>query len=129
MRRPIRVPIVLACAAMAGALALPGTATAGPAGPPRYVEALFLLHHPSGLNRFVRSVSDPGSPSYRRYASVEKLVKRFGAPPKQRRATLRWLAAQGLRGQVGPTGTYVLARVSSGVAARGTNRAAVPLFR
>ena len=118
MRSPLRAPIALVCAAMALALTLPASAMAGPASPPRYVEALFFLHHPGGLERFVRSVSDPNSPSYRRYASVEQLVRRFGAPPKQRRATLRWLAAHGLKGQVGPTGTYVLARVASGVASR-----------
>lgn len=127
MRRPLGVSIALACAALAGPLAPLATAAPAspPAAPPRYVEALFLLHHPGGLTRFVRSVSDPASPSYRRYATVEQLVKRFGAAPRHRRATLSWLAARGLRGRVGPTGAYVLARVPSGIASRLLPRAAV----
>ncbi len=120
MRMPLRGSIVLALLGLGFALILPPNATpaTSPAAPRSYVEALFLLHHPGGLNRFVRSVSDPKSPSYRHYASVEDLVRRFGAPPRHRRATLRWLSRHRLRGTVGPTGTYVLARISSHLAAK-----------
>ena len=102
------MPAVLACALLAWPAAAAGT---GPSPTHRYVQALFLLHHPAGLNRFVRSVSDPDSPSYRDYATVEQLVKRFGASRADRRTTLRWLAARGLRGTVGPTGSYVTAPI------------------
>ena len=94
MRKPLAVLIALvAVAFLACSEAASATATSSPAAPPRYVEALFLLNHPDGLNRFVRSVSEPGSPNYRRYATVEQLVKRFGATAKHRRATLSWLEA------------------------------------
>ncbi len=122
--KPHGVSIALACAALVWCQATPATAASSPAAPRRYVEALFLLHHPGGLNRFVRSVSEPGSSDYRRYSTVEQLVKRFGAPPKHRHATLSWLAEHGLLGRVGPTGTYVLARMPSGVASRLLPRAA-----
>jgi kumamolisin len=109
MRRLSGVPLVLFAAA---ALLLPAAgagAKASPALAEPEVEALFLLHHPRGLNRFVRAVSDPASASYRDYASVETLVQRFGASREDRNATLRWLARRGLRGTVAPTGTYVTA--------------------
>ena len=125
MRKPLAALIALVGVALACSQAKSATAASSPAAPPRYVEALFLLNHPGGLNRFVRSVSEPGSPDYRRYATVEQLVKRFGAPAKHRRATLSWLAQHGLRGRVGPTGTYVLARLPGGVASRLLPRAAL----
>lgn len=120
MSRALAVSITLFCIALLASASLPRSAVSAtsPAAPARYVEALFLLHHPAGLNRFVRSVSDPSSPSYRHYESVETLVRRFGAPPKHRRATLAWLAAHGLRGHVGPTATYVIARIPSRVAGK-----------
>jgi subtilase family serine protease len=125
MRKPLAALIALIGVALVCSQAESATAASSPAAPPRYVEALFLLNHPGGLNRFVRSVSEPGSPDYRRYATVEQLVKRFGAPAKHRRATLSWLAQHGLRGRVGPTGTYVLARLPRGVASRLLPRAAL----
>ena len=69
---------------------------------------------PAGLNRFVAAVSDPTSPRYRRYASVERLVREFGASPRDRQAAKRWLAGHGLRGSVGPTGTYLTVRIPRG---------------
>lgn len=92
--------------------AAPAAASAAGVGASeKTVEALLELRHPRGLNRFVRAVSDPASPRYRHYASVEKLVAHFGASGKDRRETLAWLAARGLRGMVGPTHTYVTVAV------------------
>jgi subtilase family serine protease len=95
------------------ALALPATVAAkpSPALPEQSLEAIFAIQHPRGLNRFVRSVSDPSSKHYREYASVESLVDRFGASPQKRKQVLRWLARRGLRGTVAPTGTFVTAAV------------------
>jgi hypothetical protein len=59
MKRPLGA--LLALLALAG-LALPGAAGAGTAAPEKSLEALLMLRHPCGLNRFVRAVSDPGSP-------------------------------------------------------------------
>ncbi len=75
----------------------------------RKVEALIELRHPRGLNRFVRAVSNPSSRRYRRYASVEKLVARFGAKRKTRRRVLRWLASHGIQGTVSATGAHIFA--------------------
>ncbi len=139
MRISLRASIALALAGLGFVLIVPPTAAPAPspAAPPSYVEALFLLHHPDGLNRFVDSVSDPSSPSYRHYASVENLVRRFGASSRDRRATLRWLRAHRLRGTIGPTGAYVLARIPAHLASRllpptqpgASSSAAVPLQR
>jgi subtilase family serine protease len=76
------------------------------------VEALVELRHPRGLNSFVRAVSDPISPRYRHYASVEQLVARFGADKRDRKQVLAWLHRRGLRGVVSPTATYVAVRLS-----------------
>ncbi|HEX8754322.1 MAG TPA: S53 family peptidase [Solirubrobacterales bacterium] len=108
MRRPLPLAALLALAAV---LALPAAASASPALPEKSTEAIFLLRHPGGLERFVRSVSDPSSPSYRHYASVESLIARFAAPKEVRSQTLAWLAARGLRGTVDATGTFVTARL------------------
>jgi kumamolisin len=79
---------------------------------------LMKLRHPKGLAKFVRSVSDPRSPNYRRYATVEQLVERFGAKPADRKATMRWLAEHGAHGVLGATGTYITASLSAATASR-----------
>ncbi len=103
--------MVLAVPALLGLAAPPGTAAA-PGASEKSLEALLELRHPRGLNRFVRAVSDPASPRYRRYASVEKLVARFGASAADRNAKLAWLERRDLRGTIGPTGTYVTVPIS-----------------
>lgn len=82
------------------------------------VEALIELRHPRGLNNFVRAVSDPRSPRYRRYASVERLIARFGAKKQVKKRVLGWLDRHGLEGAVAPTGTYVAVRLSRAKAER-----------
>ena len=84
----------LLCAGLLLAIAAPLAPAAAKSGvrlPAKKVRALIELRHPGGLDRFVRSVSDPASPRYRHYASVEKLVARYGAKPKTRKRVLRWL--------------------------------------
>jgi subtilase family serine protease len=109
MKRIFALPIVLLALA---ALALPADAAAAVALPEKSVEALLFLRHPRGLNRFVRTVSDPTSPRYRQYSNVATLVSRFGASEADQEQTLAWLARQGLHGTVGPTGTYVTAPIA-----------------
>lgn len=110
-RRHLAGPLPLVLLAIAAAAAPPPAAAAKAKGavglPGARVEALIELHHPRGLNRFVRAVSTPTSDRYRDYATVEQLVARFGAKQKTRKKVLRWLAARGLQGTVSPTGTYV----------------------
>ncbi len=110
MHRRVFVPLVLVVAALAVAVA-PAAASSGPGASIPTVEALIELRHPRGLNRFVRQISDPTSPTYRQYSTVEALVARFGATAEAKRETLSWLRAHGLRGKVGPTGTYVTAPI------------------
>jgi subtilase family serine protease len=97
-------------------LAVLVTARAGAAGsPPRLpprVDALFELRHPQGLAGLVREVSNPRSPRYRHYLGVSRVIRRFGASPSMRHKTVRWLSARGLHPRVGPTRTYVAARMS-----------------
>jgi subtilase family serine protease len=99
-------------------MAVGGGAGPARAGQPRYAKALLILRHPRGLQHFVRGVSDPGSPRYREYAGVGRLVHRFGASHRTREAAMSWLAERGLRGELGPTGTYVLAQLPTARAAR-----------
>ena len=115
MKRPLGASIVLLALV---SLLLASPAAAGTGAPEKTVEALFMLRHPGGLDRFVREVSDPTSPRYRDYASVEQLVARFGASKADQKQTLAWLAARGLHGTVGATGTYVTAAVAPGRAGR-----------
>ncbi len=118
-RRLTSLPLILlACAGLLLPAGAAAAAKAGPALSEPAVEALFLLRHPRGLNRFVRAVSDPASPSYRDYASVGTLIRRFGASKETRNKTLGWLARRGLRGTVAPTGAYVTAVLPRRSAAR-----------
>ena len=83
------------------------------------VVALIQLQHPRGLNHFIRWISDPNSPRYRDYATVESLVARFGASPKSQKRVLGWLAARGVEdAAVSPTGTFVTADLGARQAAR-----------
>jgi kumamolisin len=85
---------------------------------PKQLSALIELHHPRGLNQFVRAVSDPTSPRYRQYATVERLVARYGAKPEARKQALGWLSAHGIAATVTASGTFVIARLSAGQAVR-----------
>jgi subtilase family serine protease len=112
--------LLLISLALLGA-ALPAAAPAANPSPALSVpslEAIFMLQHPRGLNRFVRAVSDPTSPHYRDYASVATLVERFGASKQHRRETVRWLARRGLHGMVAATGTFVTVAIPQRRAAR-----------
>jgi subtilase family serine protease len=106
------------------ALLLPAAAAAAPGASDKTVELLLELRHPQGLDRFVEAVTDPSSPRYRHYGSVAGLARRFGASAANREAALRWLAARGLHGSLGPSGTYLTARAPRGRAARLLPRAA-----
>lgn len=134
-RRP-RILVLTAAVPVVVALAGSGVALAGPTGESAakaevglaesQVDALISLRHPRGLNRFVRAVSDPTSPRYRQYASVETLVQRFGATRRDRRVTVSWLRLHGAHAEVGPTGTYVAASLPRSLASRlGPARGAV----
>jgi subtilase family serine protease len=103
----------------AGAAASPAAGTASNKTPyKRYVQAVLLLKHPRGLQRFVRRVSDPRSPRYRHYLSVERMIRRFGGRKKARRRTLAWLERNGARGTTDRTGTVAFARLLEARAAR-----------
>jgi subtilase family serine protease len=75
--------------------------------------AVLKLRDAGGLERFARAVSDPASPRYRGYLTVEQLRDRFGAPRRARARTAGWLRAHGLRATVAPSGTFVVARGSA----------------
>lgn len=68
----------------------------------------------AALREFVRAVSDPASPRYRRYLSIEQVADRFGAPRRHSRAVVAYLAERGLRGEVDPSGTFVAVRMTTG---------------
>lgn len=85
--------------------------------PTSEVTALIQLRHPAGLDRFVRRVSDPSSPHYRDYATVEQLVARFGAKPRASKRVLAWLTARGIDAKLSPTHTFITASLAAARAA------------
>jgi subtilase family serine protease len=122
MLKRVLVPLAVLIAALAVAVSSAGAAPAAaalaqptessrPGASIPTVEALIELRHRRGLDSFVRQVSDPTSPEYRQYSTVEALVARYGASAQARQETLAWLRARGLHGKVGPTGTYVTAPI------------------
>ncbi|HUB99171.1 MAG TPA: S53 family peptidase [Solirubrobacterales bacterium] len=107
------VLLLLSLSLLAGAV--PAGAASSKPGPgllENEVAAIALLDHARGLDRFVRAVSDPSSPRYREYATVEQLVARFGATPKEIKASLRWFARRGVRAKVDASHTAVIAWLS-----------------
>jgi kumamolisin len=77
-------------------------------------QLIMMLAHPSkGLAGFVRSVSDPTSPAYRHYLTIEQLERRYGAKTHTKKIVGDWLRRHGMRGRVDPTGTFVTASISS----------------
>lgn len=106
----------LAALATAAALGLPATA-----GAASTADVLLHLKHPRGLDAFVTAVSDPRSPAYRDYDTVEQLAARFGASKQARKAAAAYARRHGLRVSGGPTGTYLIASGS-----RAALRAAFP---
>ncbi len=113
------VALLATALAVLGVAATAGAATSkGDSQKPGELTVLMKLRHPQGLARFVRSVSDPKSPNYRQYETVEQIVARFGAKPAAKQATMQWLHEHGATGHLGATGTYVTARVPAAVASR-----------
>jgi subtilase family serine protease len=117
LSRPARLPIVIIVLALVS-LALSATASAdGSKHKPSELQLLVELRHPKGLAQFVRAVSDPKSADYGDYLTVEQIVARYGAKPAAKAATMQWLAEHGAHGKLGPTGTFITARVPPAVAA------------
>ncbi len=100
--RSRRLALAAAAASAAAALA---PAAADAAGATAVVE----LRDRGGLQAFARSVSDPASPSYRHYRSIEQLRKRFGASRRTTARATGFLRARGLRVTVAPSGTFLTA--------------------
>jgi kumamolisin len=104
-------------AAVVGALvltlAVPGAAAAR-------LQLIFpLAANDAGLRSFATAVSTPGSPEYGRYQPVATLARRFGASVRSRTAVVRYLRAIGAQAvQVNPTGMFVQATMSVGLAER-----------
>jgi subtilase family serine protease len=116
-----RVAAALVALALAGLALAAGNASAlnlPKQHSPGELEILVELNHPKGLGNFVRSVSDPQSPEYGEYATVEQLAHRFGAKPGAKQATMQWLREHGAKGKLSPTGTYLTASVSPKVLAQ-----------
>jgi len=100
--------------------AAPASAATQPSSglPKDQIELALELRHPRGLDRFVRAVSDPASPYYRRYSSVQRLIARFGAREKQQKQVLGWFGRHGVGARPLATGSFLVARLDRGLAAR-----------
>jgi kumamolisin len=90
------------------------------------VKTLIELDHPRGLETFVRSVSDPTSPTYRDYLTVEQLAKRFGASKRDRRAARRWVARAGGTARLAPDGVTLIATLPATKSFKAPGPMAVP---
>jgi kumamolisin len=82
------------------------------------IEAIVELHHPRGLNRFVRGVSDPTSRHYRDYATVEHLVERYGADEKEQKEVLAYFRKLGVASHLFATGSFIALRLDRAQSAR-----------
>ncbi len=86
----------------------PSSGAAGSTSPAASAHVLMLLsRRGAALDRFVAALSDPASPQYRHFLTIEQLARRFGASPSTKSAVLSWLRAHTMRGTLDVTGTYV----------------------
>lgn len=87
----------------------------GPADPAAEIEVQLLLpwRDPAAARAYARSVSDPGSPAYRRFLTPAGFRDRFAPAPATVTAVQEWFRASGLRAGTGPANRIV-------VPARGT---------
>ena len=100
----------LVCLLLLASLA--ATAPAAAASPK--ITFYFGLERPeAGARKAFFAVSDPASPSYRRFASAASVGDRFGASAATRRAFRRAAEHHGLRARIDPTGVF--ARVTARV--------------
>jgi kumamolisin len=108
------VKLRYAALAAAAALAFPAAAAATP-----LQLVLPLKTDVRGLSRFAAAVSDPNSPRYGHYASVEWLARHFGARPELEHRVISYLRARGAsRVSVDATGELVEARMGVAAAQR-----------
>ncbi len=84
-----------------------GTAAAARGAPARTSVLLLISHRSAALDRFVAGVSDPASPLYRHFLTIEQLEQRFGPSGSAERTVARWLRVHHLNDRLGPTRTYV----------------------
>jgi subtilase family serine protease len=99
---------VLAVAALAFALA------ASPAAAAPRITFYFGLERPEAAARSAfQAVGQPGSASYRRFASVRQAARRYGASARTRRRASRALRRRGFRVRIDRSGVF--ARVSGPV--------------
>jgi len=54
------------------------------------------LRDPAGLDAFIRDVSDPASPNFRRYLTPEEFTERFGPSQEEYQAVVNFAEAHGL---------------------------------
>jgi hypothetical protein len=88
------VALLLACAATAGATALPP-------GTRLHVTITLRPRDPAALGGYAQAVSTPGSPAYLHYLTPRQFARRFAPRPAQIARVRRSLQAHGLR--PGPT--------------------------
>lgn len=108
MRSASSTVLVLLFLALAAA---PASAAGKPSSglPQDQIELVIELRHPRGLDGFVRAVSDPGSASYRRYSTVQRLIDRYGAREKKQKQALAWFSRRGVRARPLATGSFLVA--------------------
>ncbi|MCB0862397.1 MAG: hypothetical protein KDB66_04200, partial [Solirubrobacterales bacterium] len=81
-----------------------GAASTGPAAAQAPSNKVLLqMSYSKGLKQFVSSVSNPASKRYRQFASVRRMVSRFGPSKQARAATVRWARSNGLSARVDPS--------------------------
>jgi kumamolisin len=84
---------------------------AAPAASPLDVVLNLSGRREQALAAYVRAVSDPTSPVYRRYLTLRRIADRFGAPTRDSRRVLAFLRDLGLRGRVDRSRTFVSVRM------------------
>ncbi|MBX5442968.1 MAG: S8 family serine peptidase [Solirubrobacteraceae bacterium] len=100
----------LACAVgclVLGLAAAPAQSTGGgQRQDDRELAILLELATSPRLERFVRRVSDPRSPRYRRHLTVDRLVDRFGPSRTTKRRARRYAARHGLTARIHRSGVF-----------------------
>jgi len=122
-------PLAMVRLVGAGTSVPSGATVVGPTDPASTVQAEVVLRprDPAALDAFVRSVSTPGTPQFRRYLRRGQFGAVFGPDAATVTATRDWLSSTGL--VVGPTASDGLFIPVSGPAAEMERTFSVPLVQ
>jgi kumamolisin len=91
----------------------------GPADPRQMLHVVVgMQRNQSGLESYFKQISDPASPNYKQFLSVNAIASQFGASAATQQSLLAYMQGQGITMTTDPTGAFAEGDASIGVLSR-----------